>query len=79
MYKIIEALSKNEKSVLNRSGFGYTRIYYDISDSLFSMDNVSRGPRSNGDKEKEEVKESIFGDGKKLESSSASRLGAPTR
>ena len=41
VYKLIQALIKNEKSVLNRGNFGYTRIYYDLSESIFSIDKLN--------------------------------------
>lgn len=68
VYKMVEALLKNEKSVLNRGSMGYTRIYYEILDNLFKIDtNVKR--EDNPEKEEEGPNpNSIFGTDPKLES-----------
>jgi hypothetical protein len=68
VYKMVEALLKNEKSVLNRGSMGYTRIYYEILDNIFKIDtNVKR--EDNPEKEEEGPNpNSIFGSDPKLES-----------
>jgi len=69
VYKMMEALLKNEKCVLNRGSIGYTKIYYEITDNLFKIDfNVKREETANPEKEEETPKESIFGTEPKLES-----------
>lgn len=71
VYKMLDALLANEKSVLNRGSIGYTKIYYEITDSLFKIDfNVKREETAeqNPEKEEEGAKDSIFGNDPKLES-----------
>ena len=70
VYKMVEALLKNEKSVLNRGSMGYTRIYYEILDNLFKIDTNVRREDNPETKEEEgpNTKDSIFGSDPKLES-----------
>lgn len=73
LYKMVQALLKNEKCVLNRPSNGYLKIYYEICESLFKIDtNAKRDekdkPAENEEKEEEGPKESVFGTDKKLES-----------
>ena len=64
---MVDALLKNEKSVLNRASIGYIKIYYEILENLFKIDtNVKRD--DNPEKEEEGPKDSIFGSEPKLES-----------
>ena len=71
---MLKALLKNEKSLLNRGSAGYLRIYYEITDSLFSLDNLAKRDENstetpNPEKEDETPKEdSIFGSDNKLAS-----------
>jgi hypothetical protein len=56
VYKMVEAMLKNKNLLLNKQSLNYLRVYYDIIESIFSLDNVvSRAKRQ--DKDKDEKKD----------------------
>jgi hypothetical protein len=70
VYQMVAALLKNEKSIFNK-GIGYMKIYYDILDSLFSLDSNTKREEGSENPESEEPAaqhESIFGADAKLTS-----------
>lgn len=64
---MVDALLKNDKSLLNKGNIGYIKIYYDILDNLFKLDTNLRRDE-NPEKEEDVPKTSIFGAEAKLES-----------
>lgn len=40
VYKMVEAMLKNKNLILNKQSLNYLRVYYDIIESIFNLDNV---------------------------------------
>lgn len=48
---MVEALLKNQKSVLNRVTIENIRVYYELSQSIFNLDSVNRPRKRNNQKD----------------------------
>ena len=59
---MVEALLKNQKSVLNRVTIENIRVYYELSQSIFNLDSVNRRRRSDNKSKAKKAGEEIKGE-----------------
>jgi hypothetical protein len=68
LFKTVNAMLKCDKLVINRQNNGYYRVYYEIIESILSIDTNTKREEGEPEKDEDGPVESVFGTEKKLES-----------